>query len=884
MAINETLHMLPVDENTHTIVDSMIIEQDIYPDTGIITKRNFNSYGQVEAVQILNEVHTIMRNRIILNQIPSTYYRVQINGMTENVNGTQANLTANQFTVVYDSGIIYFNSAMEGQQITINQYYGIGIEMIPTSRIYIGTDSDGNITNTLYDMIKVGTNAITALEEVGGVLADGKATAERLERDNTTATNTDATLNTAITNANTINTTLNSTITTANTSNTTLNDTITKAKPVQANLDASINNGQSLDFTINKNINTLQTLYTNLTNDISTGDTLHSNLTNDISNSTSLNSELSKTITEATNINTSLETTLTNATNTQQTLSTAITNGTNISNTIGNDIKTLTTLSNNLNNDISTGNTLHTNLANDITNGTSLNTSLSNTVNTATSVEKSLSKDIEDYKGISKGSLNEASTPVLSGNWSMEDGVFFSFLRKSTTTNNTTENPVVSMGTVNNIFTIQHGTNSTSKPLVTYAPINETDVTTPIDVKVPLEVSSGSSGNSIRLDNGSVKVNDARVLYIDSKNNVWINSSDTMTNGKGLAYTYISGNLNLDVVKTIESGYQIAGNNVLTTNNNMININEAKAYDTLNLNANTINFNGSATSNGSQMYTLKGVMATNTDLDNLTATGIYYCDSFSVASSLINCPNNVQGMLEVWNVGGAGVTEADTSFIMQRYTTVMNKPEVSAHNIAGVYIRSYDKGSNDWSYWQPIYAYDYSTNSTYYEFNQSYNPAPNTYPVNAYNTSATTHSTTYIALPAMVATLGKETTNLLLNQQQQKQQIEETGKKTTELVLTSMKTQEQNSSLGKLIPNIILNGSKVGSDVKTLISQTQSLGKNLTGGIIDNIKIKAQNSELGNIVSNLELENAQLKEQNTLLKQQIKALAEIMIKQTLGGK
>lgn len=229
----------------------------------------------------------------------------------------------------------------------------------------------------------------------------------------------------------------------------------------------------------------------------------------------------------------------------------------------------------------------------------------------------------------------------------MEDGVFFSFLGKTPTESTTDETPVVSMGVVQDVFTIQHGTSSSSESLITYAPTSETDVTTPIDVKVPLEVSSGTSGNSIRLDNGCVKINDARVLYIDSQYNVWINSSDTMSNGVSLAYTNVSGNLNLDVIPTTESGYQIGGNDVLTGSNSILNINKAKAYDTLNLTALTVNLEGSPTSNGSQMYTVKGEIANSTDFNNLTATGIYYCNSFTTASSLINCPNNVQGMLEV---------------------------------------------------------------------------------------------------------------------------------------------------------------------------------------------------------------------------------------------
>lgn len=432
---SDSLKISPLDENTATVVDGMIIQQDIYSDTGIITKKNFNSYGQVEAVKISNEVHTIMKNRIILDQLPSTYYRVQIDGMTENINGTQADLTDNQFKVVYDSGMIYFNSSLEGQQITVNQYYGIGVEMIPTSRVYIGTDSDGNITNTLYDMIKVGTTSITALQEVGGALADGKATAQRIENDINTASNINNSLNSNITSSNTVNSTLENTITSAN-------NTLSKLKPIQTSLDTSVSNAQTLSDNIDKNIGTLQTLYTNLTNDVSTVNTLRSDLTNEVS----------------------------------------------------------------------TVNNLRNDLSGDITNATSLNSTLNNTILTAQNINQSLTKDISNYQDLTKGALTSTSSPTLTGNWNMVDGTFFSFLGS--------EDPLVSVGTKNNIFTMQHGTDSNSNPILTYAPTSATDMSSPMDIKVPLNVSSGSSGNTIKLDNGSVKVNDARVLYTDSKNNV----------------------------------------------------------------------------------------------------------------------------------------------------------------------------------------------------------------------------------------------------------------------------------------------------------------------------------------------------------------------------
>lgn len=350
-----------------------------------------------------------------------------------------------------------------------------------------------------------------------------------------------------------------------------------------------------------------------------------------------------------------------------------------------------------------------------------------------------------------------------------------------------------------------------------------------------------------------------------------------MSNGNTFAYTYISGNLNLDVVPTKENGYGINGENVLTASNTQLNINQSNAYNTLNLNGTNI------TANGVTMSVIKGAIPSSTDFNTITNTGVYYCNSKSVATTLVNCPNNIQGMLEVWNIGGVGETENDTSFIIQRYTTLMNKEETADNDICGIYIRTYDKTTNKWTYWQTIYAYNYANGTTYYYFNQTYNPAPNTYPTNPYN-GYNGIKASYIVMPKQVESLGKQTTALLLNQQEQNKQISETSKQTVDLALTNMQTQKQSSSIGKVISSISLNNSKTQSNVDTIGLQTETIGKKLTETIVNNTKLKSKNSELGKIISDLDLKNAQLQEQNILLKEQVKALAEIMVKQTLGGK
>lgn len=414
-----TFELLPEDQNVKTVADSLVKNLDIFPDTGIITKPNYNQYGQVNAVSIKNEVHTVVRNRIILNQIPSSYYRVNIAGYQEII--TNQTLKGNQFKVNYASGIIFFPPSEEGNEITITEYYGTGIEMIPASRIYLGTNEDGNITNTLYDMIKVGTNSIIALNKVGGVLKTGDALAERIETDisnantiNNTIENTTIPLfkasNTTLTNtineANTENSTLSNTISQATTENITLTNTINSAKVENETLSNTIASATSENTTLVGTIQEGNSLNTSLENDISTGNSLHTTLQNDIESANATKESLTANTNTANSVNATLEATIVNATSENSTLEATVSKGNYINNniianidiaksniaTLKADNETAQQLHSDLTSDISTVNGIHSTITNDISSGNKVISGLSTATTTAKTALNSVDK------------------------------------------------------------------------------------------------------------------------------------------------------------------------------------------------------------------------------------------------------------------------------------------------------------------------------------------------------------------------------------------------------------------------------------------------------------------------------------------------------------
>lgn len=117
---------------------------------------NTDEAGNKISVEILNEEHKIVDNKVTLTQIPDNFYRVQINGFTE-INIKEEIDSATKFKVNYLNGIITFDSSLDGQTITITKYYGRGIIYYPASRIYSETNGN-NVVETLQDIIN--TNKI----------------------------------------------------------------------------------------------------------------------------------------------------------------------------------------------------------------------------------------------------------------------------------------------------------------------------------------------------------------------------------------------------------------------------------------------------------------------------------------------------------------------------------------------------------------------------------------------------------------------------------------------------------------------------------------------------------------------------------------------------
>ena len=108
--------------------------------------------GQKVSVQRTNEQYKVVRNKVVLTEIPDEFYKVQIPGLTERKVGTV--LSSTEFSVNYTLGEISFHSSKEAQTITITSYYSRGVIYYPASRVWTKLSDDCSvIEETFQDFV-----------------------------------------------------------------------------------------------------------------------------------------------------------------------------------------------------------------------------------------------------------------------------------------------------------------------------------------------------------------------------------------------------------------------------------------------------------------------------------------------------------------------------------------------------------------------------------------------------------------------------------------------------------------------------------------------------------------------------------------------------------
>lgn len=104
---------------------------------------------------------------MMLEEIPSEYHRVTIKGYNEVLNLNDIK-NENDFYVDYTNNYIYFHKSKLGKTITVDDYYGIGLNFIGASRIIVRSNVTEDVIQTLEDLIEQAKLYLEAITTLGG--------------------------------------------------------------------------------------------------------------------------------------------------------------------------------------------------------------------------------------------------------------------------------------------------------------------------------------------------------------------------------------------------------------------------------------------------------------------------------------------------------------------------------------------------------------------------------------------------------------------------------------------------------------------------------------------------------------------------------------------
>ena len=115
--------------------------------------------GNKISIQRLNEQQKIVNGKILLNNIPDNFYKVQITGKYE-IDINSEITSANYFKVSYLTGEVFFYSSLEGNTIIIAQYFGRGLIKTMAKRVELSNE------NNLYNASNVEDFAIETINKI----------------------------------------------------------------------------------------------------------------------------------------------------------------------------------------------------------------------------------------------------------------------------------------------------------------------------------------------------------------------------------------------------------------------------------------------------------------------------------------------------------------------------------------------------------------------------------------------------------------------------------------------------------------------------------------------------------------------------------------------
>lgn len=136
----------------------------------IITKYHTDKMGNPQSVHIIKK-HQVspIHNQIVLDELSDDFKGVNIITPENMYQVYNADEIVPDSFYIQNNSVIFFDKEMAGKEVVL-EYYGIGIELLGANRVYTVLDANGNIIETLDDILKAGKIVIDAVKTMGDVI------------------------------------------------------------------------------------------------------------------------------------------------------------------------------------------------------------------------------------------------------------------------------------------------------------------------------------------------------------------------------------------------------------------------------------------------------------------------------------------------------------------------------------------------------------------------------------------------------------------------------------------------------------------------------------------------------------------------------------------
>ena len=142
----------------------------------------------------ITESQQIIQNKAVISEIPDTFTKVTVSGLGVTWIETNSIPTENQYKVDYNYGYVEFHSSRNNETLNFS-YKGTGAYYLNAKRVFVLTDTNGEVIETLQDVVDVANEAMVDYVNEQERISNetGRVSAENIRISNETTRGTNET-------------------------------------------------------------------------------------------------------------------------------------------------------------------------------------------------------------------------------------------------------------------------------------------------------------------------------------------------------------------------------------------------------------------------------------------------------------------------------------------------------------------------------------------------------------------------------------------------------------------------------------------------------------------------------------------------------------------